>query len=155
MSGQRHTYRDPKETADTAHNTSLLCLKTRLPAERMRLLLFPGHDSAAVVRSLCAHEVRLVRIHLFWVDERAVPPNHEQSNFRLAEQSFLLPARFPMRMSIASRRNYGRILAPSDTSPICAPSSVSDGRYSAFNVIHQGMGPDAAYCQLVSRRAAD
>lgn len=29
------------------------------------------------------------KVHLFWGDERAVPPNHPESNYRLARDSFL------------------------------------------------------------------
>ena len=29
------------------------------------------------------------RVHLFWADERCVPPDHEQSNFKLASDTFI------------------------------------------------------------------
>src|SRR3954451_23747945 len=32
-------------------------------------------------------------VHLFWVDERCVPPDHEQSNYRMAEEHLIRPAR--------------------------------------------------------------
>ena len=32
-------------------------------------------------------------VHLFWVDERAVPPDHEQSNYRMAEEHLIRPAK--------------------------------------------------------------
>ena len=35
------------------------------------------------------------KVHLFWVDERGVPPNDPQSNYKLAKESFLDPAHFP------------------------------------------------------------
>ena len=37
------------------------------------------------------------RVHLFWVDERTVPPEHEDSNYRLADQHLIRPARIPHR----------------------------------------------------------
>ena len=33
------------------------------------------------------------RIHIFWVDERCVPPQDRASNFKMAEESFLQPLR--------------------------------------------------------------
>ena len=35
------------------------------------------------------------RIELFWSDERAVPPDHPDSNYALASQLLLIPARVP------------------------------------------------------------
>src|SRR5579862_1362691 len=35
------------------------------------------------------------QVHLFWVDERGVPPADAQSNFKLADEAWLAPARFP------------------------------------------------------------
>ena len=35
------------------------------------------------------------RVHLFWVDERCVPPTDSQSNFKLANDTWLAPAKFP------------------------------------------------------------
>ena len=37
------------------------------------------------------------RVHLFWGDERLVPPDHEDSNFGLADAALILPAAIPSR----------------------------------------------------------
>ena len=37
------------------------------------------------------------RVHLFWVDERGVPPTDPQSNYKLAKEHFIDPACFPGR----------------------------------------------------------
>ena len=34
-------------------------------------------------------------VHLFWVDERVVPPTDPQSNFKLANDTWLAPREFP------------------------------------------------------------
>ena len=34
-------------------------------------------------------------VHLFWVDERSVPPTDSQSNYKLAKDFFIDPAHFP------------------------------------------------------------
>jgi 6-phosphogluconolactonase len=36
------------------------------------------------------------RVHIFWADERCVPPDDPESNYRLAWESFLQPLSFPM-----------------------------------------------------------
>lgn len=45
----------------------------------------------ACTRHAQPHRTRLPRIDLFWADERCVPPSHPDSNFRLAQESFILP----------------------------------------------------------------
>jgi 6-phosphogluconolactonase len=35
------------------------------------------------------------RVHVFWVDERCVPPSDDQSNYKLARETLLAPARIP------------------------------------------------------------
>lgn len=37
------------------------------------------------------------RVHLFWGDERLVPPDHEDSNFGMADAALILPAAIPAR----------------------------------------------------------
>ena len=36
-----------------------------------------------------------ISVQLFWVDERCVPPTDSQSNFKLANDAWLAPAKFP------------------------------------------------------------
>src|SRR3984885_13255411 len=35
-------------------------------------------------------------VHLFWVDERLVPPTDSQSNYKLTKDNFVDPAHFPV-----------------------------------------------------------
>ena len=35
------------------------------------------------------------QVHVFWVDERCVPPTDSQSNFRMANETWLAPAKVP------------------------------------------------------------
>src|SRR5690242_19651520 len=35
------------------------------------------------------------RVHVFWVDARGVPPTDPQSNFKMAAETWLTPARVP------------------------------------------------------------
>jgi 6-phosphogluconolactonase len=37
----------------------------------------------------------LDRVHFFWADERCVPPDHPDSNYRVAAEALLQPARVP------------------------------------------------------------
>ena len=89
------------------------------------------------------------KVHLFWVDERGVPPTDTQSNYKLAKESFLDPARFP-------NQNVHRIqaeLAPDVAARLYADEirsffSLGPGELPRFDIIHQGMGPDAHTASL-------
>lgn len=88
-------------------------------------------------------------VHLFFVDERCVPPDHEQSNFRLAREHFLAPANFPMG-------NIHRIqaeLPPKEAAQRYAEDirqffGLRAGDLPRFDLIQRGMGPDAHTASL-------
>jgi 6-phosphogluconolactonase len=83
------------------------------------------------------------------VDERCVPPDHPQSNFKMAHDVWLGPARFP-------EANIHRIraeLPPQEAArayvaDIQAYFALGDGDLPHFEVIHLGMGPDAHTASL-------
>ena len=89
------------------------------------------------------------RVHLFWVDERAVPPTDQQSNFKFAQDAWLKPGNFPAP-------NVHRVLAELDPAE-AAVRYVEDiqqffglaaGELPHFDVVHRGMGPDAHTASL-------
>ncbi len=89
------------------------------------------------------------RVHLFWVDERGVPPTDSQSNYKLTKEHFIDPARFPAA-------NVHRIQA--ELEPQTAARLYVDeihkffglqvGEFPQFDIIHRGMGPDAHTASL-------
>lgn len=89
------------------------------------------------------------RVHLFWVDERAVPPNNPQSNFKLADELLITPGRLPLR-------NIHRIQAELPPS-VAAARYVADirkhfrlgpGELPEFTLIHQGIGGEGHTASL-------
>ena len=88
-------------------------------------------------------------VHLFWVDERAVPPSDAQSNFKLAQDTWLKPGNFPAP-------NIHRVLAELDPTEAAARYvediqrffGLEAGELPHFDVIHRGMGPDAHTASL-------
>jgi 6-phosphogluconolactonase len=89
------------------------------------------------------------RVHLFWVDERAVPPSDQQSNFKFAQDSWLKPGNFPAP-------NIHRVFAELDPAAAAARYIEDIQRYFGltagdlphFDVVHRGMGPDAHTASL-------
>lgn len=86
------------------------------------------------------------RVQLFWVDERCVPIDDAQSNFKLANDTWLAPAKFPAANihRVQTERN------PEDAAEIYADELrlVFGEGIPQFDVIHRGMGPDAHTASL-------
>ena len=88
-------------------------------------------------------------VHLFWVDERCVPPDNPQSNFRLANEVWLGPAKFPTQ-------NVHRVRT--ELTPREAALTYADelykwfgrkyGEIPQFDVMHRGMGSDGHTASL-------
>jgi 6-phosphogluconolactonase len=56
------------------------------------LAISGGRTPAAMFDSLARMELDWGRVHVFWVDERAVGPDHEQSNYGMALRHLIGPA---------------------------------------------------------------
>lgn len=63
--------------------------------EKLIVALPGGSVGTAFFPVLAALAVDWTRIEIFWIDERAVPPDHPDSNFALASRLLLVPARVP------------------------------------------------------------
>lgn len=89
------------------------------------------------------------QVHLFWVDERGVPPDDSQSNFKLADDVWLAPAQFP-RANV--HRIEGELPAQTAAQRYAAALmkffKLEAGEMPRFDVIHRGMGPDAHTASL-------
>ncbi len=87
------------------------------------------------------------RVHLFWVDERAVPPDDEQSNYRLAEEHLIRPCKIRHVHRIPAELTPEQA-AKHYTSDIREHFQVADGELPHFDVVHLGIGADAHTASL-------
>jgi 6-phosphogluconolactonase len=107
----------------------------------------PRDTYARLVHAAASMNVDWNRVHLFWGDERLVPPDHEESNFGMADEALIVPAAIPSRNIHRMRgelpdaeqaaRDYERILRRYER----------PGR-PRFDVMLLGLGEDAHIASL-------
>jgi 6-phosphogluconolactonase len=108
-----------------------------------------GSTPKLLFDKLAASAVRWDRVHLFWVDERCVPPTDDASNYKLANQHLIGPAHIP---EANIHRIYGemdpREAAARYTADIRGFFHLDGAELPRFDVVHRGMGPDGHTASL-------
>jgi len=141
---------DSAQAAEACAKHILEKLESAVARENQATLAISGGSSPRLMFDIFAKtQFAWDRVQLFWVDERGVPPADSQSNFKLAEDTWLSPANFPAA-------NIHRI--PAELSPdVAADLYREDIRHTfkltghempRFDVIHRGMGPDCHTASL-------
>jgi 6-phosphogluconolactonase len=106
-----------------------------------------GNSPRVVFGHLARRKLAWSRVHIFWVDERCVPPDDPASNYRMAMESLITPAGI-------SAANVHRVLT--ELGPEKAAQAYEeeiervcgDGLLKRFDVMHRGIGPDAHTASL-------
>ena len=150
MSVHQYTEADAGRAAQACAHHILACLEQALAGHDIATFAVSGGSSPrAMFEALALSGFDWSRVHLFWVDERCVPPYHEQSNFRMVDQALIIPGRFP-------RRNVHRVYA--ELSPDRAAERYAEDiravldrgadEVPRFDLIHLGMGADGHTASL-------
>ena len=93
-----HWYTSPDAAAAAeacAHHIVALLEEALSGQEFATLAVSGGSTPRAAVRKLAASKIHWDRVHLFWVDERCVPPTDPASNYKLANDYLIRPAHIP------------------------------------------------------------
>ncbi len=145
-----YIYEDPQETAAACALKIFSILSETLRAkEKATLAVSGGTTPKLLFRELAKASFDWSRVHLFWVDERGVPPTDSQSNYKLAKENFIEAAHFPE----ASIHRIQAELDPQAAAQLFAEDlrqffKLEPGEFPRFDIIHQGMGPDAHTASL-------
>ena len=108
-----------------------------------------GSTPKLLFDKLAASAFRWDRVHLFWVDERCVPPTDDASNYKLAYLHLIEPAHVP---EVNIHRIYGELDPPEAaarySTDIRRFFELEGAELPRFDVVHRGMGPDAHTASL-------
>jgi 6-phosphogluconolactonase len=150
MSAQRHIFADADAAAEACANYVLGALEDALAARSQATIALSGGSTPKLMFGhLAAANFNWAGVHVFWVDERPVPPDDDRSNYKLAAETLIGPAGIP-------RRQVHRIRA--ELHPAAAAEMYVDeirtffkllpNELPRFDVIHRGMGADAHTASL-------
>jgi 6-phosphogluconolactonase len=95
-------------------------------------------------------EVPWGRIHLFWGDERHVPPDHPESNYRMAYQAMLSKVSFPSGNihRIKAENPNAREVAEEYEKTVRTFFQLRAGSFPRFDFVLLGLGPDGHTASL-------
>ena len=152
MNADSNVYRflDAKQAAEACGSYIVERLAEAIQRNGRAMLAVSGGSSPRPMFEFFARtELLWEKVHVFWVDERGVPPTDSQSNFKLANEAWLASGRVPSA-------NIHRIQAELDADTaakkyveeIRAVFGIVPGDVPQFDVMHQGMGPDGHTASL-------
>jgi 6-phosphogluconolactonase len=140
----------PEEAAEACAGYVLEVLAEALKSQPHATFAISGGSSPKpMFRKLAESRFDWSNVHIFWVDERCVPPTDDQSNFKMANETLLTPARI-------SKYNVHRIhgeMTP-DEGAVRYVEEIRDffglapHQLPAFDLLHRGIGPDAHTASL-------
>jgi len=150
MSVRRHTLTDATSAAEACAHHMIGLLEEVLSGQEFATLAISGGSTPKLLfRKLAVAKFRWDHVHLFWVDERCVPPTDVASNYKLAEDHLIQQAHIPHRQV---HRVFGE-LTPKTAAQRYANDireffGLEEGEMPRFDVVHRGMGPDAHTASL-------
>ena len=96
MSFPHYIYPSAQQAAEHCGSHILKLLKEKLArASKATLAISGGTTPRPMFEYMAKAPFDWSGVHIFWVDERAVPPDSPLSNYRLAAETLIRPANIP------------------------------------------------------------
>ena len=126
----------------------LSTLAERLRAQpRVTLAISGGSSPRPLFSDMAKAGFNWSNVHIFWVDERCVPPTDDRSNYKMAEETLLRPAKIPPQNI---HRIYGEL--PPDEAAARYVSEIkqffNQSALPSFDILHRGMGAEGHTASL-------
>ncbi len=114
-----------------------------------RIALSGGSSPKLMFSFLAKHDLDWSNIFLYWVDERVVPPDHADSNFRMAMETLIGPANIPVtHLNRIAGERYPEEAAAHYASELRVDFKLKENEIPVFDLIHRGMGADSHTASL-------
>jgi len=150
MSAKRHILPDPAAAAAACARRVLALLNGAVSRRGLATFAISGGSTPKLLfGELAGSGFAWSHVHLFWVDERCVPPADDASNYKLALKHLIEPADIPEENI---HRIYGEMephqAAARYEAEIRRLFELGSTELPRFDAIHLGMGPDAHTASL-------
>lgn len=104
---------------------------------------------AAVAALSPERNIRWEQVHFFWADERCVPPDHPESNFRLAREALFEPLGIGPAQIHRIRGELSPVIAAAESSAeLARVVSQRAGGQPVLDLVLLGMGEDGHVASL-------
>lgn len=150
MSVRRFTAPDPPGAAEAcAHHVISVLDETLAGQEFATFAVSGGSTPRLLFERLASTRFPWDRVHLFFVDERCVPPTDPASNYKLVEEHLIRAGHIPHRhVHRIAGEIPPKVAASRYSSEIRDFFGLNDAEMPHFDLIHRGMGPDAHTASL-------
>lgn len=150
MSVQKFTAPDALAASEACAQYILRLLETTLSGRNPATLAVSGGSTPKLLfQKMAAMSFPWNRVHLFFVDERCVPPTDAASNYKLANDYLIQPAQIPANhVHRVEGEQVPGVAAARYTAEIRDFFGLSEGQLPRFDIVHRGMGPDAHSASL-------
>ncbi len=150
MSVRWYTSPDAAAAAEACAHHVIAVLEEVLSGQEFATFAVSGGSTPRLLfERLSRVRFRWDHVHIFWVDERCVPPTDPASNYKLAEECLIRPAHIPLHHV---HRIAGEIPPKTAAARYAADIreffGLQEGELPHFDLIHRGMGPDAHSASL-------
>ncbi|HIK30788.1 MAG TPA: 6-phosphogluconolactonase [Oscillatoriales cyanobacterium M59_W2019_021] len=142
---------DKTALVDRAKELVLAQIETTLAErDRFTIALSGGSTPKPLYEALAAEDLPWEKIHVFWGDERYVPPTHPDSNEKMAREAWLDRVAIPPENIHPMPTGAGdpAIDAQTHDLELQAFFGLSDGEFPRFDVMLLGMGDDGHTASL-------
>jgi 6-phosphogluconolactonase len=156
MSGRTiQVVEDPAAVARCGAERFTALARAAVEARGRFTVALSGGSTPKALFQLLARESRSTvpwdRIELFWGDERCVPPDHADSNYRMTRESLLDAVPIPRARTHrieAERDDHAAVAAAYEAEIARVLGATPGGTPPVFDLVFLGMGPDGHTASL-------
>jgi 6-phosphogluconolactonase len=145
-----HIYQDAAGAAKACAERMAEVIGEAIAARGLaRVALSGGSSPKVMFGELAKLKVDWEKVWLYWVDERVVPPEHADSNYRMAVEHLIGPAGIPLEhLNRIAGERYPEEAAAHYVSEIRVDFKLKENELPVFDLIHRGMGADSHTASL-------